>query len=142
MMKMKKKLSVRERKLAAAKVAGMTHVEAYKAAGYSTNSTEGAVRVNATRAVNRPHIQDAINEALELHGATPEWAVAQLKKVAAQDEEVGAKRLASKDILELHGWNKSERPTMQLQVKNAFFNSGRNTEDVIDVEARPTQDTE
>ena len=73
----------------------------------------------------KPHIQQAIDDALTLHGASPEWAVGQLAKVAKQDEELGAKRLASKDILELHGWRKEERPQLQLNVKNAFFNSSR-----------------
>ena len=143
MIKKKKKLTMKERKLIKAKVQGMTNIDAFKAAGYATDTTPKAVSVNASRAINRPHIQDAINAALEAQGLTPEWAVAQLGKVAAQDDEIGAKRLAAKDLLELHGWNKAERPTMQLQVKNAFFSNGRNTnEGIIDVEARPTQDAQ
>jgi phage terminase small subunit len=122
-----KKLKPRDKKLVAGIVSGKTQLEAYKDAGYSVTSNEVG-RVNAHRAVNRPHIQQAIEDALELHGATPEWAVSQLMKVAAQDEEIGAKRLAAKDILELHGWNKNEKPTVQLQVKNAFFKSGRTIE--------------
>lgn len=66
---------------------------------------------------------------------TPEWAVAQLKKVAEQDVELGAKRLAAKDALELMGWNKSQKPQVTLEVKSDFF-EGRRTEGrtVIDVD--------
>lgn len=129
----KKKLTVRERKLVINKVKGMKNADAYIQAGYSPGNTDNSLRVNASKTINKPHIQAAIEEALEAQGATPEWAVAQLKKVAEQDTEIGAKRLAAKDILELHGWNKTDRPTVQLQVKNAFFQGGRKTDDIIDV---------
>lgn len=132
---MTKKLNIRERRFVKAKVEGKTNLKAFEEAGYSVNNKEAA-KVAASVKKNQPHIQEAINAALELHGATPEFAVLQLKKVAEQDDELGAKRLASKDILELHGWSKNERPTLQLQVKNAFFNSGRQTTErkIIDVE--------
>lgn len=120
----KKRLNPREKKFVKAKIQGKTHLQAWKEAGYSTNNPNSAV-VEASNKYNKPHIQQAIDDALQMHGATPEWAVAQLMKVAGQDDELGAKRLASKDILELHGWNKADRPTVQLQVKNAFFQGGR-----------------
>lgn len=122
----KKKLTIKQKKFVKAKVEGKTNIEAYAEAGYSTNNKD-VVKVESSRLKNRPHIQAAIEEALEINGATPEWAVRQLKKVAEQDDELGAKRLASKDILELHGWNKADRPTMQLDIKNAFFGNGRET---------------
>lgn len=134
-MKKTKKLNIQEKKLVKERIRGKTQLAAYEAAGYSVNNKEAA-KVNASVKFNKPHIQKAIDDALEMHGATPEWAVRQLMKVAEQDEEVGAKRLASKDILELHGWNKSDRPTVQLDVKNAFFQSGREVErEVIDVDS-------
>jgi len=129
-----KKLTFKERKFVKAKIEGKTNIAAYNEAGYSPQKAS-VVPVAASNINTRPHIQEAINKALELHGATPEWAVLQLKKVAEQDEEIGAKRLASKDILELHGWNKSDRPTVQIQFKNSFFQSGRDLqENIVDVE--------
>lgn len=128
MKKSKQKLTIKQKKLAKAKIEGKTHLQAYEAAGYSITGNKNVDNTNAVRAVNKPHIQQAINDALELHGATPEWAVSQLMKVAAQDEELGAKRLANMNLIELHGWNKSERPGLQLEIKNAFF-SARRTDD-------------
>jgi hypothetical protein len=131
----KKELNIREKRFVKAKVEGKTNLQAFKEAGYSVNNKEAA-QVAASVKKNQPHIQEAINQALELHGATPEWAVLQLKHVAEQNDELGAKRLATMNILELHGWSKNERPTLQLQVKNAFFDSGRQTQErkIVDVE--------
>jgi len=122
----KKKLTIKEKKFVAAKVQGKTNVEAYKLADYAPMKKESMNAV-ASKIKNKPHIQQAIDDALVKHGASPEWAVLQLMKVAEQDKEIGAKRLASKDILELHGWNKADRPTLQLDIKNAFFGNARNT---------------
>lgn len=137
-----KKLTVKEKKFAAERIAGKSQLEAARAANYLPNANDATLRVEATKINRRPHVQQAINDALELHGATPEWAVAQLMKVAGQDEELGAKRLASKDILELHGWNKQDRPTVQLQVKNAFFQGGRTERQIIDDTQNTVQDAE
>jgi hypothetical protein len=131
----KKELNIREKKLVKARVEGKTQLAAWKEAGYSVNNKDAA-QVAASQKFSKPHIQQAINDALEMHKATPEWAVLQLKKVAEQDDELGAKRLATMNILELHGWSKNERPTLQLQVKNAFFDSGREVQErkIIDVD--------
>lgn len=129
-----KKLKPKEKKIVKGIVQGKSQAQAYVEAGYAVPKTDNGLRVNASKKVNQPHIQQAINDALESQGATPEWAVAQMMKVAAQDDEMGAKRLAAMNILELHGWNKTERPQVQLQVKNAFFQNGR---DVIDVQDNP-----
>jgi phage terminase small subunit len=130
-----KKPTIKEKKFIKAKVQGKTHAEAYLAAGYAPNN-KNVMTVAGSVIAKRPHVQQAIEAALEAQGLTPEWAVAQLGKVASQDEELGAKRLASKDILELHGWNKNERPNLELNIKNAFFQGGRRNNDaVIDVEA-------
>lgn len=128
---------MKERKFVKARVSGKNLAESYKA-GYSANTNYNVMRVAGGKVEKRPHVQQAIEAALEAQGLTPEWAVAQLGKVAKQDEELGAKRLASKDILELHGWNKNERPNLELNIKNAFFQGGRQSrsnDDVIDVEA-------
>ena len=129
-----KKLTLKERKYIKSRVTGKSQKDAYKDA-YSTNSNDNVIKVAAHHVEKRPHVQQAIQAALEAQGLTPEWAVAQLGKVAGQDEELGAKRLASKDILELHGWNKSERPNLQIDIKNAFFKNGRDNDQIIDVEA-------
>lgn len=119
-----KRLTGKERKFVLAKVKGDTNVDAYKKAGYAPMNRK-AVSVNASQIHTKPHIQQAIQDALALHEATPEFAVGRLKAIAEQDKEIGASRLASKDILELHGWRKEERPNLQVSVKNAFFNASR-----------------
>jgi len=133
----KRKLTIREQKLVKNRIEGMTQAEAFVKAGYS-QTTKNGTAVNAHKKINQPHIQEAINDALQLHGATPEFAVKRLKEIAEQEKEIGAARLASKDILELHGWNKNERPNLQLNVKNAFFGAARdnqhNQKEVIDVD--------
>lgn len=127
----KRKLDVREKKLVKARIEGKTQIASWEEAGYSVNNRASA-SVEASKKFNKPHIQEAISEALEINGATPEWAVRQIKKVAEQDEEFASKRLASMNILELHGWQKNERPTLQLQVKNAFFGESRNAKNTKD----------
>lgn len=79
----------------------------------------------AERASKNVEIQKAIDDALKSQGATPEYAVGVLKEVAEQQTEIGARRLAAKDILELHGWRKGDVPTVSLNVKNAFFRARR-----------------
>jgi hypothetical protein len=115
-----KKLTVREKKLVAGKVAGKTNAKAYLDAGYKANS-RAVADSNAYKVLKKEKIKDAIDTALEHHGATPEFAVGVLKNVADQDKEIGAKRLAAKDILELHGWQRGERPNVTLDIKNATF---------------------
>lgn len=121
-----RRLSVKEKKFVKARVQGKTQAQAYVEAGYAPYSTKNATAVEAHHIDKRPHIQKAIDDALLAQGATPEWAVSQLMKVAKQDEEMGAKRLASMNILELHGYNKTDKPQLQLEIKNAqFFSKGR-----------------
>lgn len=124
-----KKPTIKEKKFAKAKVEGKSNREAYREAGYAPLKPD-TEKVAASVIKNRPHVQKLIDDALEAQGMTPEWAVAQLKKVAEQDEELGAKRLAAKDTLELMGWNKSQKPQITLEVKSAFFEGRR----VIDVD--------
>lgn len=104
---------------------------AMKATG---NKNPKSAAVTASRMLKRDNVQKAINDALEKRGATPEFAVNVLAEVAEQDKEIGARRLAAKDILELHGWRKDERPQATLQINNAFFSDVvSNKQDVIDV---------
>lgn len=94
------------------------------------HTTRGGAAVTSTRLLKDRNIAKAIEDALRDLEATPEFAVAQLKKVAEQDEELGAKRLASKDILELHGWRKNDKPIITLDIQNGFFGESR---EVIDL---------
>lgn len=121
----KPKLTIRQRKFVANKVAGKTNAQAYVDAGYAVTSRPVA-EVNASRLLKNANIQQAIEAALEMHGATPEFAVGRIKQIAEQTDEIGAARLAAKDILELHGWRKGEQPGITLNVKNAFFGESRN----------------
>ena len=126
MSKPKQKLTIKEQKFVTAKIQGKTNMVAYKEAGYKMEGL--SAKTDASVVKNRPHVQKAIDDALMKHGLTPEYAIGQLAKIVAQDDEIGAKRLAIKDTLELHGWNKADRPTLQLDIKNAFFGGGRETD--------------
>lgn len=117
-------LTVKQRKFVANKVSGMSNHEAYVKAGYSAPTLTTATS-EGSKLHRKPSIQAAIDKALEFHGATPEFAVGRLKQIAEQDEEIGAARLASKDILELSGWRKDQRPQMSLTIKGSFFNEAR-----------------
>lgn len=117
---MANKLTVREKKFVASKVKGNTNAKAYLEAGYKASS-RAVADSNAYKVLKKEKIQDAIDSALEFHGATPEFAVGNIKKIAEQTKEIGAARLANKDILELHGWQRGERPNVTLDIKNASF---------------------
>lgn len=118
-------LTIKEKKFVAAKVAGKTNREAYKDAGYSTNTNQAVIDVAASQISKRENVQSAIEQGLAKAGLTPEYAIAQLAKIVEQDDEMGAKRLAIKDVLELHGWNKAERPSVHLKLEGSFFNTAR-----------------
>ncbi len=127
-------LSIRQKKFVANKISGQTNDAAYVKAGYKA-SNGNVARVEGSKLLNKPNIQAAIEAALTHHEATPEFAVGRLKQIAEQDKEIGAARLASKDILELHGWHRGDRPTVTLEIGNAFFNQTRPTL----TEATPSQ---
>ncbi len=117
-------LTIKQKKFVAAKVSGKTNALSYIQAGYSAPNSNVA-NANSSKLLQKNNIQQAIERALEHHGATPEFAVGRLKQIAEQNKEIGAARLASKDILELHGWHRGDRPTVELQIANAFFNDTR-----------------
>lgn len=120
-----KPLTVREKKFVNAKLQNMNNVNAYDAAGYSDGVANENKAVIGNRILKKPHIQAAIDEALRTQGITPEWAVKELKKIADQDNELSVKRMALKDILELYGWKKDNKPVVSLQVNSPFFAKGR-----------------
>lgn len=127
------KLTIKQKKFIANQAKGMTNHESYVAAGYSAPNKKIA-GINAAKLKRKPEIQQAIEEALELTGATPEFAIRQLYEIAKQDEEMGAKRLASKDLLELHGWKKNQAPNNVLAIENAFFTQTRKQIEANDTE--------
>lgn len=118
------RLTLKETKLVQAKVAGKTHEQAYHAA-YNPAAPKATAVANTHKVLKRPHVQAAIAKALDYHQATPEYAVGVLKQVAEQDKEIGARRLAAKDLLELHGWNRGQKPSISIDVQNAFFKASR-----------------
>lgn len=101
------------------------------------NQTYQSAAVTASRTLNNANVQQAIDNALMAQGATPEFAVSVLKEVADQKDEIGARRLAAKDILELHGWRKQDKPIIELQVSE-FFGKGRNVIDLDPIDSQPT----
>lgn len=134
---MSKRLTVKQKKFVSEVVKGnKSQAKAYVDAGYKA-TTDNVARVEGSKLMRKPSIQMAIDKALEKTGATPEFAVQVLADVAEQTDEIGARRLAAKDILELHGWRKDTRPQTTLQINNSFFTesmaSNRVQEDIVDV---------
>lgn len=128
---MKAKLNDKQKKFVAEYV---KTTNATKSAAVSHNlDNPKSAAVQGSRMLRDANIRQAIDAALEAHGATPEFAVGRLKAIAEQDKEIGASRLAAKDILELHGWQRGDRPTLTLNVKQAFFKRSRAT-NPIDIE--------
>lgn len=127
-------LTIKEKKFVAAKVQGKTNREAYKQAGYSINPNMATNDVAASQISKRENVQKAIDQALSKVGATPEFAVHQLYKIAEQDEEMGAKRLASMNLLELHGYNKGAAPKVSVEFKSDFFSQARKKETIVDLD--------
>jgi len=85
--------------------------------------------------LQKPAIQEAIDQALIKLEATPEFAVNKVLSVASMEldgKTAPSVLRASEKLLELHGWRKDERPTMTLNVKNAFFNRPRRDSTIID----------
>lgn len=119
-----KRLTIRQKKFVTAKIKGMNNDTAYTQAGYKA-STNNVARVEGSKLMKKPNIQQAIDDALASQELTPEYAIGQLKTIVDQNDEIGAKRLAIKDVLELHGWRKNERPAVSLTVNNAFFGNSR-----------------
>lgn len=127
---MARRLNPQQKKYVSGIVKGKSQAQAYIEAGYKAKNKD-ILYSNASRLAAKPKIAIAIEQALDFHGATPEFAVGRLKSIAEQDKEIGASRLAAKDILELHGWKRGEKPSVTLDIKQAFFKDAR---EIIDVE--------
>lgn len=74
---MTRKLTIKEAKLVKAKVEGKTHAEAYEQAGYSLgkNNPDKVARVNASRVLAKPSVQEAFRAELKRQGITIEAVV-------------------------------------------------------------------
>lgn len=127
------KLRPKQAKFVKAKLDGKPNALAYTEAGYKALNRNSA-EASSSRLLRNANVQQAIEEALKLAEATPEFAVKRLKAIAEQSEELGASRLASKDILELHGWQRGNRPESRLTIENAFFGNSR---DIPTVDQQP-----
>lgn len=139
--KTRNKLTVKQQKFVAEAVKTGNNTQAYKTAYKPKTSNKHSLHRQAHEVSRKPQVQAAIDAALKLHGLTPEYAIGELAYIVGQNKEIGAKRLAIRDTLELHGWRKEERPQTTLQIHNAFFNETRlkepieqNNDDVIDIE--------
>ena len=122
------KLEPKAIKYIGARVSGKSKRQAGLLAGAKTPL---AADKYANRMSKNVQVKEAIEQALEANEMTPQYLVSKLKSVIEQDKEIGAKRLAIKDGLELHGWQRGDRPTVSVEIGNAFFNDTRQTK-VID----------
>lgn len=119
----KPNLTPKERKFVNAIVQGKSKRSSGLIAGAKTPISADKY---ANRLSKNVKIAQAIENALEASALTPELAVKELRKIVVQDEELGAKRLAIKDALELHGWQRGDKPNITLDIQNAsFFNQAR-----------------
>jgi hypothetical protein len=103
--------------------------EIIKRAGYQVDTTTQKGKQVASQIygenMKKPEIQRRIDQALESQGATPEFAVSVLKSVANQEKEIGARRLAAKDILELNGYKSGNSGKVELNIDKGFFKVSR-----------------
>lgn len=118
---MTKKLTHKERLFVNAKVKGKTNRAAYMEAYEPKTKNLATIDPNASRIAKKEQVTTAIHEALESQKMTPEWAITHLKEIVEQNKEIGAKRLAIKDVLELHGYKSATINNNQLNIKNGFF---------------------
>lgn len=124
-------LSVKEQKYVAARIAGKSQGKAALEAGSQASTPQSAQQVGIVMD-RKANVRKAIEDALTAEGATPQWAAAQLVKIAKQDVEMEVKRKAVMDILKLHGWKEGEKPEIALEIKNAFFGTARKARTIID----------
>jgi len=118
-----KKPTIKQKKFVAEYVkTGNATKSALKA--YDTTDLSTAAAIGSEN-IRKPAVQQAIEQALTFHEATPEFAVGRVKKIAEQDKELNTSLNASKTILELHGWRKESKPNLTLDVKQAFFQVAR-----------------
>lgn len=115
-------MSPKQTKFVTAKIRGKSNREAGLIAGAKTPA---GADMYANRMLKNVKIQQAIQDALVLHELTPEFAIKELKSIVEQNKEIGAKRLAIKDVLELHGFKAGKDQSINLNVKQGFFKVSR-----------------
>lgn len=120
------KLTPKQRKFVVAKVQGKSNRQAYKEAyNVAPNTKLSTIDPNASRVAKNEQVQAAIDEALKAHELTPEYAIKELKTIVDQNKEIGAKRLAIKDVLELHGYQAKSHNKVNISIDKGFFGSSR-----------------
>jgi len=118
----KPKLTVKEAKLVAAKAKGLKNDEAWDEAGYSQNSSKDTKVVNTSKILSKPHVQEALQQALVKHGITLDQAVAPIGKaltatkvvITGKDEDAFAEVVEDID-LQLKG---SDRALKLMGISN------------------------
>lgn len=121
MPRIKDKLTPSETQLVKSKISGKTHEQAYREAYPNAKGTKATAVANTDKVLKRPRVQQAIDDALAEQNLTPQYVIGKLKDIVDQDKEIGAKRLAIRDVLELHGYQKSAPPNLTINTKQAFF---------------------
>lgn len=113
-------LQPRQRKYVAGRAKGLPKRQAALKAGLPTPR---AADKFAERQSKNVAVQRAIDEALLKHGADPDFAVTKIVNVAnmkIDNKSAPSVLKAANNILELHGWNKNEKPNMTVNF-NQFF---------------------
>lgn len=83
---MNKKLTIKEAKLVKAKAEGKTHIEASDSAGYLPNASRETKQVEVARTLNKPHVKQALYEALQARGITPDKIIAPVAEALEHDD--------------------------------------------------------
>lgn len=75
-----KPLTVKERKLVELKALGKDHITAHDKAGYSKNMKPTTKQVEVSRTLNKPHVKNALQQALQKHEITLDNALQPISK--------------------------------------------------------------
>lgn len=119
-----KKLTVKEAKLVRAKAEGKTHLQAAEEAGYSMRGTSESIISTAGQTLKKPHVKQALQEALAKHDITLDRALAPISKgLSAQKqneytgeitEDIKTQLQASDRALKLMGIAQGDTPNNQF----------------------------
>lgn len=83
---MGKKLTVKETKLVKGIAVGKTKQAAALEAGYGNGTNAASASVQASDALNKPKVQEALHAALEKAGITPDLAIAPIGQALRDDD--------------------------------------------------------
>ena len=68
-------LTPKEAKIVSNKAKGMANADAYEDAYETTSTNRGAMSANATKILNKPHVREALDNALDKAGVTADYVV-------------------------------------------------------------------